>query len=320
MRRIVFLFALLFVITPLVGEAALVPPINETVSLEVSPKYPKPGDQMTFTVYSSGATESFSYVWEVNGKTAAQGVGITSITVPAGDIGSQTNVSIRLIGTSGITRGAASRTIRPADVDIVWEGKTYVPPFYEGLPLANASSPLTLVAIPLFGSNVSPSELTYAWSVDGRALSNQSGRGKNSIETTPPLFNNPFTVTVRVASLDGSTTAEQTTTIAPVTPFATIYQYNPLSGITFNHAASGIIPFKNNEVAFSAYPFFVSNPDQLSYEWDINGTPFINTVAPRSITLRKESANDEGVYSVQVSFKNAIKAFESGTGFFSLQI
>lgn len=320
MRHTVFLFALILAMIPLSGEAVIIPQITETVSLQVTPKYPKPGDQMIFNVHSSGNADSFSYVWEVNGKTVAQGAGIISITIPAGDVGSRATVSVRLIGSNGLTQGAASRSIKPADVDIVWEGKTYVPPLYEGRPLTNASSRLTLLAIPFFGSAVSPSGLTYTWEIDGRVLNNQSGRGKESVEITPPLFNNPFTATVRATSVDGSIIAEKSITISPVVPFAVLYQYSPLSGITFNRAASGVIPFKESEVAFNAYPFFVSDPDALSYEWNINGTPFINDTAPRSITLRKENANDAGIYAIRIAFKNVVKAFESGAGAFNLEI
>lgn len=319
--RVALVVFFAFVIAPYTEAALLVPPA-EIVGMHLVPTNPSPGEQVVATVRSTGNPSTLSYEWSVDGRVVAQGSDARSITVEAGAVGSQTVITVRLVGTAGETRGSATKVIRPAEVDIVWEGQTYVPPFYEGRPLVNGSSSFTAIAVPRVvenGRDVPEGELSYAWSINGQSLSDQSGYGKSSIEAVPPFFDTPFTVSVVVTTRSGATVAENEVTITPTPPVMLIYQNLPLSGIDFNRAQTEAVSFSENELSFKAYPFFVENPDELSYAWEINGVSVTDSASPRSLTVRKTSG-ESGTYIIKVSFKHVRKIFEKGLASFNLSL
>ena len=151
-----FFFLILFM--PFSGMAALIVPSSEIVSMHVSPAHPKPGELITATVSSTGDTNAFSYEWTVNGRVVAQGSDERTVVFTAGAAGSQTNISVLVVGENGDIRGSAARVIRPAEIDIVWEGRTYVPPFYGGRPLPSGSSAVALEAMRQINSQLTVRE------------------------------------------------------------------------------------------------------------------------------------------------------------------
>lgn len=319
MARTAATFLVVFIMIPLGVEAALIPPVMETVSLSVSPKYPGAHERVVATVSTSGDKSSYAYIWDINGETVAQGAGITTLAFDTGALGDPTEIVVRVVGENGVKKGEATRVVYPAEVDLVWEAQTAVPPFYAGRPLPGRESRISLLAVPFFGG-ISGDALLYEWEVNGKKLTNESGYGKSSVVVPVPSYQTAFTISVRVSTRSGSHITEEVVRISPQESFAVVYERLPLSGINFRTAAGGTVPFLENEIVFRAYPLFVRNPDVLTYEWDINGTPFINAEAPRYLTLRKEGARDEGLYTVGVNFINTASIFEKGSGRFTVEI
>jgi hypothetical protein len=299
---------------PFVVAAQVVPTLAASLEISASPEASVPGGSVTVTAHSySGNPDQTTYVWSVNGRTTDQGLGRNAITVTAGPLGSATVVSVSAVeGTTD--RGTASITIRPADVDILWEGATYVPPYSGILPLPNGDSPMTFVAMPsVVGADGArtPDSLIYTWRVNNSQSPALAGLGKSVFMTTPPRFANPFNVSVEVATPDGSAHAAHSITIEPATPGIVVYEVVPLLGVRFDHAIQNTFTLVD-EATFEAFPLYVSAGDTtVTSSWTVNGT----AVAPqdsnsRVVTLRK-TGTGAGQYAIGFSFASAARMFES---------
>ncbi len=301
--------------------AELLPSLGSSLEIGISPEHPHPRDTVTLTVsdYASDPG-STAYIWSVNDKVVEQGIGKTSITLVAGVLGSFQTVSV-LASENGVARGNTSIIIRPASVDLVWEGDTYTPPLYIGRPLPNGQSTIHVLAVPHLpnGSSESPPDsVVYSWSVNGLPLPKQSGYGKSSAIITPPKFDTPFTIRVTASTKNGATVAENSQVIEPRAPTILLYENAPLLGVRFDTTLKDAFPFAGDEVSFIAYPLFVSSADALSYTWRLDTKPFtIDATKPRFATFRKVGEGG-GAHTITISFENVNKFLEHGTKTFQL--
>lgn len=292
------------------------------LQLGMSPQYPKPGDTVTLTATDYlGNADSMTYTWSVNGAVTLQGVGEKTLSLPAGAAGSEKTVVVTA-GQNGATEDTATAVIRPADIDLLWEGETSVPPFYIGRPLPNAQSQITFLAMPHImsgGSELPASSLIYSWGENGVPVANASGYGKSSAVLTPPTFSQPFTVSVHVETPDGVGAADGSVTIAPQAPRALIYEDAPLLGVRFEKTIPANILFSGTEMSFAAFPVFVANPSALSYQWTLDGAPFsVDPAQPGDVTFRK-TGSGTGTHAVTFSFTNPARFLENGSAAFTLQ-
>lgn len=316
-----YVLVILALITPLTAGAVVVPILPPPLEIQISPEAPVPGATVTVSAKSySGNLDETAYTWTVDGRVVDQGLGRNVITLSAGVLGSAMVVTVTA-AEGAASRGEASVTIRPADVDIVWEGATYVPPFSGILPLPNGGSRTTFVAIPqVIGSNglKDPSALIYTWRINNGQSPALAGRGKSTLVVPmPPRFANPFTVSVEVAASDGSAHARRSVTIEPVTPSILIYEVAPLLGVRFDRAVQASFALAD-EVTFEAYPLYIGEGDQTtSVSWTVNGAPQEADDKPREITLRK-TGGGEGRYTIGFSYASAVRMFESAQRSFVL--
>jgi hypothetical protein len=157
-------------------------------------------------------------------------------------------------------------------VDILWQGESYTPPFYEGLPMWSRQSLITLVAIP--NGLGSPSALSYKWSKNGTVLGSLSGIGKNSLKFADTVFSKPQRIEVEIISSNEETLAESSIIVTPRDFTPLVYEKNPLYGYLFHHEVGESFRLYEGEVTFSAFPLFSSPPlrdgANLSYKWSTN--------------------------------------------------
>lgn len=311
----------LLVLTPVFASAAIVPNFGSPLEIGVNPEHPHAGNQVTLTVSDPQEDVGITaYMWLVNERIVDQGIGHKSISITARAEGTAETVRVIAI-ENDIARGDATTIIRPASVDIVWEGNTYTPPLYIGRPLPTAQSTLTVIAIPhlpVNGTEAEPESLIYSWKMGNVTLQKQSGYGKSSITVTPPRFGASFSVSVLVSTTNGTVVAENSVLIQPQTPSLIIYEDAPLLGMRFNKAQSGLFPFTTDEVSFVAYPLFVSNMSDVSYTWNLDTAPFaVDPKRPRTATFRKVGGGT-GTHTVGVSFENVKKFLERGDTAFQL--
>lgn len=160
------------------------------------------------------------------------------------------------------------------EVDILWQGEAYTPPFYEGRAPWSRQSTITLVAIPQGIGN--PSSLHYKWSQDGTVLGLVSGPGRNTLRFEDSIFSKPQLIKVEILSLEEEVLAENQVVITPVNPVALIYEKNPLLGYMFHREVGNEFRLKEGEATFSAFPFFSAPPlrdgANLTYRWRTNST------------------------------------------------
>lgn len=317
LRGVVFLF---YFFLPLIASAAFTS-TAAPLDIGMSPLYPHPGDTVTVTIADYGGnTSNTAYVWSVNGKIVEQGIGKSSISLTAGAIGTAEVVSVLAV-EAGTPRSAATLTIRPSSVDIIWEGQTYTPPFFIGRPLPNGKSPITLLAIPhiSFGAgDVAENDLIYTWKVNGVIASAQSGFGKSSATIVPAQFGQAFTVSVMAETRSGTGAAENIATIQPQTPTILVYEHAPLLGVRFEKTVVDTFALNEAEASFVAYPLFVGSADALLYTWKLDGQAFaVDRLKPRAVTFKKVGSGG-GTRNVSISFQNALNFLERGENSFSL--
>lgn len=266
------------------------------VQIEFNPKHPRPGDVVTIeaTGYSYDMYRS-NYGWYVNGELAEEGVGKRTFSLRAGPLGSRTLVQL-MINTDRGTIVQRDFEIVPAVVAITWQGNTYVPPLYKGLPQHTPSSAVTFVAVPSLhnraGERIPAADLVYTWKQGNRVLQDVSGIGRQSIIVPNERFTRSLSLTVEVSTFDRSQVASHTVTVPTQDPRFLLYQVDPLLGVLYNQALTDEFLIQSEETSLVAEPynFSIINRDStlLSYEWKVDNAPI---VAQSVVTLRPSEGN-----------------------------
>ncbi|MSR87806.1 MAG: hypothetical protein EXS69_01400 [Candidatus Zambryskibacteria bacterium] len=197
-------------------------------------------------------------------------------------------------------------SVNAQSVDILWQGETYTPPFYQGRALWSRQSRATLVAIPQGLGN--PANLDYIWMKNGTILGNISGIGKNSLTFMDTIFSKRVTIKVEIVRGDDELLAEASIILTPFPQVLTIYENNPLYGFLFHQEVSDAYPLREAEVTFSVFPLFFNTQNHsdaiLTYEWRTN-TDEAETGS--SVTYRiPEKASGTSLISVALTNINQI--------------
>ena len=160
------------------------------------------------------------------------------------------------------------------EVDLLWQGETYTPPFYDGRTLWSNETRVKVVAV----SNISgfdPSTLYYRWTKDGIVLGSLSGVGKSSMVFVDSVLSLPIEVKVDLRDgEDGKVLGTQTVVLTPGNPRTIVVEKSPLYGYLFNKAVGSEFELKSEEVSFAAYPLFgqvtYKDAPALTYKWITN--------------------------------------------------
>ncbi len=312
----------LLLMAPVLAQGALIPTRGEQIQLTANPTHPVPNTSVTITAHVSLESLGKTMIWTVDGDYITEGVGLTTITIPIGAVGTATEVEATLM-EEGEIRGSARYIVRPTEVDLVWEGQTYVPPLYAGRPLANANADVVVVAFPKIirsGVAVPSTDLNFTWDINGTVQQSQSGYGKATFTTRPTRYSDALTVGVTVETRDGLYRARGATAINPVRPFAVVYEDRPLTGINFYRSATRGALLGGDEITFRVYPYFSAVEQELTFAWSFNGQPIsFDSDDPRTATFRR-TGEGVGTFSVEVSFENLKLLFERGRGAFNLSL
>ena len=207
--------------------------------------------------------------------------------------------------------------LQAQSVDLLWQGETYVSPFYKGRALWSGQSKVTLLAIPQgLGS---PANLNYKWSRNGTILGNINGIGKNTLAFTGSVLSKRETIKIEIVSNQNAVLASESVTLTPASPILAIYENNPLYGFMFHRETSGTYELKEREVTFSAFPFFFSALDRrgstLKYEWRTNAGGVENT---NSVTYRTPD-DATGSSEVRVNTSHGDKIMQNANKNFLIQ-
>lgn len=302
--------------SPTVGKAPL--------TIEMFPRYAKPGEYVEFSLVSSSVSISTATVtWTINGTRVFSGPSAIKYVykiphsndpfVVVADVYTRTNQYFT-------TRYA----VQPASLTLLYEGATYVPPLYKGRPVLSPEASLSVQAVPSLiekGVELQPEDLYFKWTVNGKLVSDLSGLGKSSgiVKNTGLL--RPLDIIVE-ASSDGGTIAGERIKVDVKYPWISLYENDPLLGIRYDKALSDY-DLKNEEVTVLAEPYYFGatkrNDANLVYSWGINQQRQAETETA-SITLRPQAEGGGGASSVGVSIRNTLFELQNAAQSFRINL
>lgn len=302
-------------------------PISQTtINIELIPETPKAGD-VVYASITSYATDINSAVitWKVNGKTLKSGVGEKGFTFTVGAVGTKTTLGLTILTREGETI-QQSLVIKPAEIDLIWQSKSLVPPFYKGKAMFSHQNEIAFIAIPhMIGSNgreINAKNMVYRWKKNGSVIEDASGFSKNTYTFVSPLISRPLNIEVEAYSPNEDGLALSYTSISPAEPVVMIYRKDPTYGINFQRALLNTVNLdRSREVTLLGFPLFYGSPsptsNELVYKWSINGLPIGNDSSATNQTFRKKEGTS-GSSKISLSIENEGRILQYGSRDFSL--
>ncbi len=318
---IIFIFSLISV-SPIYAQ--FTSPLAPSLSVTFTPENPGPNTEVTATAESFSTNINAAQVsWRVNGVSKSSGKGQKTFTFTTGNPGETTNVSVSVQTAEGESVNQ-SFSFKGSSVDVVWQVKTYTPPFFKGKALFSHQSIVTFIAIPHIsasnGQEVNPKNLTYTWTKNGTVLGDFSGYGKNTYSMQGSVVSRPIEMKVEVTSGNGDVSVGKAV-VTPIEPEISLYTKNPLYGIQFQTALTNQVTLPGKEMQVVAVPFFFSGltnrGQNLSYSWSINGTPIDSDKTQTSRNFRPND-NTQGTSNISLSIENTQTVLQYAATSFNL--
>ena len=318
---------LLFIVTLFFASGASAQSVSffEPLTLTVAPDFPEPQTTITLRVDSTSLDlDRASIAWYADDTLIAEGGGLTETTFTLGPLGSATHIAVVATDLAGESE-SLERTIRPAEVDLLWEAVSYTPPLYQGKRLVSSSSEVRMQALPRLvranGSTIPTSDIIYTWRKNGALVSDASGRGKAQATFPPPLLFGTDTIQVEAVSLDGTLTARASAVIPSRDPQLVLYHKHPLFGTLYHQALTGEDAIPDVEAAFVAEPYFapvhISTDRSLMYTWRVNGTAVATDATnPNHVTLNAQ--NSTGAARIELKLTHTTDVFLESRGSWNL--
>jgi len=301
---------------------------SSVFTISVNPQYPLPHSQATLSFLSSSLDLSNSTLKvSVGGKNIYQG-SVQPVSITLGSAGAVANVTTEL--SSGGTKYTQSLSIQPQDVVLIAEPISSSPVLYPGKPRIPLEGDVRVVAMANLrsasGKALSPSALSYSWTVDSTRIANSSGIGKSTVIVASPLQYRVRDVSVAVVSQDGSLVGGASLSLMPQEPSVRIYENDPLLGIRYDRALGGNYAIRGAEATLFAAPFSLPTT---------NGSPFIQwflggaTAQTGSLITLRPAGSGEGIASLSLTASAGSNAIATailsltfgatkGTNFFGL--
>ncbi|OGG58539.1 hypothetical protein A2765_02315 [Candidatus Kaiserbacteria bacterium RIFCSPHIGHO2_01_FULL_56_24] len=251
--------------------------LERQLDLATSPQYPAGGETVDLSITSFAIDLNRSAVtWYADGKVIAQGDGLVQASVKTGALGSVTSITVVAEEEDGLI-GSAQATIRPTEVDLLWNTGSYVPPFFKGRALAGTDSTIHAQALARFkranGTFVPEKDIIYSWYKGPTQIA--AVRGKSSATFAGPALFGTDVISIIATSADGAYKGRAEAHITAVDPSVELYENHPLFGVLYHRALVGSVATLENEQKVTAVPYFahIKSPSEngLSYEWEVNG-------------------------------------------------
>lgn len=307
MKYLLLIFFFISSLAPMANAQEITPPsiLGNPVAIKATPPAPGPNSEVIIKLESSATELSDSMItWFVNGGQFATGRGINTIQITTGKVGTKTTVSATIQTTdSGTVQQLIQLSI--GEIDLLWQGEVYTPPFYKGKSFWPEQGLLTVQAVPnVFnssGQKISQSNLVYRWYKNGSLVPGASGVGKSSFRFQDSILSTPQTIRVDILINEQIISATASLNISPTSSRLLIYEDSPLYGFMFSKEVSAGFNLKERELTFQAFPLFFSvknrDSESLTYNWR---TGRIASGTKSRITFR---APDNAAGNSQVSLK-----------------
>jgi hypothetical protein len=250
----------------------------------------------------------YTVAWYLHDDLLSQERGNTRQEITLGMVGEMNLIEAFSTGPDG-RRYAISQEFVSADIDLLIEPLTYVPPFFRGLALPSAQSFVRITAVPHIintrGQRVSPSDIDFDWAVEGVVLGSQSGVGKNSVVIQAAIL--PYSevsVFVSATYQQNSITVSKSKSIETVEPLSMVYERKPLLGTQYQRLLQTSFQPEGDEFTLIGEPYYFSLDDMqdsaLRHRWKINGNTIQENIDMEPVVFRNEEA--EGG-SVRISYE-----------------
>jgi len=278
---------------------------NQDISIEIIPEYPKPNETVYIGIESYLANINIENIsWFINGKLFEEGIGEKSISFRAGKVGEAT--VIRVVGGGGILFDK-SITIRPSEIDLIWEARTYTPPFYKGKALYSYQSDVVITAMPTImdssGVAISPDKLVYKWERNNRVIQSQSGYGRQQIILSGNSTFGVSNISVLVSYPNENIVAKGSISLRQTDLEIIVYEDHPLYGLLFENAVRENYILPRQEIELVAFPYFFSEASSAQYNWKINGVSSSGLSGKQNIVLRSPDGVS-GFSRINIGIKN----------------
>lgn len=280
------------------------------VRLVATPEVPGPNTEVRLEVQGVGGfVGDATITWQENGEAVKSGVGERTHTLVTGGLGSVTRVRVTVESAS---LGTMTREVvfAPAEVHLVWEANTSVPPLYRGKALYSLGSAVTVTAFPqviVNGSTLSPNNLSFRWQRNGSAVAGQSGTGRNTLTFQGDQLKTGESVAVDVYFGD-ALVARSSLFIPAATPQIRLYQRDPLRGVLFDQALPNVVALTGRELTVQAVPYFFASESlsdgSLVYKWTLNNSSTSGPDAARGLLTLRQAGEGVGEARLGVSLQN----------------
>jgi hypothetical protein len=300
---------------------------NQLAGLEmsVSPESPKPNQDVSISVVSYSINlDSSTIRWYMDDVLKKEGVGVKDFNTRMGKSGDVVNIRAEVFTNDG-RNFEQSININPAEVVLIIEASSYVPPLYKGRAYFGNQGIAKIIAMPDIvqnGVKLDAKKLNYKWTMNGIVLGGQSGTGKNTviIEGSVPIRD--ITVDLDVIDVSGKIVATESAFINPSNPKILFYEDSSLYGVLSNKAVSANYNIGNKEeVKIVAKPYFFDfsgiNTNESKYKWSVNG----KTVALRGVKneiLLRQDGKTGGAASVSLKIENQVRIFQYAENNFNI--
>jgi hypothetical protein len=301
--------------------------VGEVVSFSISPSNPKANQTVTVEIesFSIDLDRASRITWLVDGEIIAQEAGLKTVRFRTGKLGSRSDVEVVIESAeSGTIR--ESVTIRPTEVNLLWEASSYTPPFYLGKALPSSDTEVTVVAMAEFvtssGVKLSAKDLIFTWEMDGKVLGSLSGRGKDTLSVVGPKISRTSRIDVEVSSTGGTLQGKGTTFISAVSPKIVFYENNTVFGVRYEEAIGDRFTLLNEEIKITAHPYFFSSNTRVvpnaDYEWRVDGSLTESAPEDDSSIILRQIGEGEGFASISLSIENTDKILQFAKESFSM--
>ncbi len=293
---LVFLVFSAFFVLPASSFAQGIPGVGAPITLTADPVNPKPLQAVSLDLSSFSVNiDQASITWLAGGKVIGKGTGLKHMTVQAGALGSSKTVEA-LVSTKEAGELSATTVIRPADLSLVWQAASYVPPFYKGKALLPYGGTYKVVALPEIvdaaGRKADPRALIYSWKKNGAVQQSVSGYGKDFFVSSQTSFvRQGDEVEVEVTNPADGFTVSGSTTVSPIAPEIHFYDDSPIYGVVLEKELGDRITLSNEEISIDSEPYFFSVVGKqspiLDYAWKLNDASVPDFSGKSTITLRR---------------------------------
>ncbi len=241
-----------------------------------------------------------SIIWTSNGVPIAQGIGKTAITVVAPANGKVATISATAT-SSDFAPTIATLLLRPASVDLLWEGAdSYTPPFYKGRALPSVNGLIRVTAVPAISA---PRGLSYTWSENDSVSQDNSGYEKNSFVFRNNTLNNTegISVTASNANFSGSSQISFT----PGNPEMVGYM-NTDGFIDYNNGSTNFLSTNANGAILHFEPFYfsvahgIANDLTFSYS-DSSGDTIETGNSQNEVRLSRPDGGGQSQFTINVN-------------------